>query len=416
MKNKSLTYRLFYNDKALVVLAILAATIIWLYIAVEKNVPTTKTLYGLNVVADGAQSIEEKFGLKCYGLDNIEPSVVVEGQRYVVGADNFKDSVSVSVDVKKIYDVGSYTLPIVAEITGEDTTADIISVSPDSVELYFDKESEKTFDIEVVVDDDDYTEEGYVHGEPYATQKTVTFTGPSSEIKKIDSVVAKISIDSTLTHTETYSTELVAITTDGSSLVYSKSDISSEVEVHVPVYKAKDFSVEAQFDGAPENLDQFITVTITPSVVRGGVLSSVSDDVEKFIIPVDYTKIDPGENTFTIPVSDVEAANGCVIVDKIDNDEFTVTVSTINLAQKTISVGKVEVAGGEYESYSPNVPVVTIVGPASAVSKYDIGDFTLYADISSVDVQRGSVIVPLTLENGSECWLKNSPQVTIVIQ
>lgn len=420
MKKRGLLERILSHNVALAIISLLVASVIWLYIAVEKNVPTTVTFYELKVNAQALDTVEKTYGLHCYGIDNAESRVTVSGLKYVLGDKDFKENVMVNVDVSKIFEVGEYTLPVEASVNNSDSNTQIVSVTPDTVSLFFDRPMTASFEPEITLRNaDDYTVDGFTCGEPTAPE--ITVTGPSSEVKKIEKIVVNVDLTKNLDDTATYSADYNIVTVDGSSLKYSKVDAGAKIDVTIPVYQMKNFNMSVDFANAPAEYENFTSFTITPDNVDGGFIPSSIEDIENVAIEIDYASLQPGMNTINVTADEVEAYNGCLIAD--ETEVFTVVIMTSNVATKSVPVSadNIQITGGSGTVKGLAASEVTIAGPASAVSEYDGATVKLYADISEVKVEKGIVDIPLRLEDGTRCWLlrggeSGEPVVTIEIE
>lgn len=420
MNKRGLLDRIVSHNVALAIISVLAASVIWLYIAVEKNVPTTVTFYELNVNAPALSTVEKTYGLHCYGLENAESRVTVSGLKYVLGGKDFKENIMVNVDVSKIFEVGEYVIPVEATVNNSDSSTQIVSVIPDTVSLFFDRPMTAVFEPEITLKNaDDYTVDGFTCGEP--TANAIKVTGPSSEVKKIEKIVANVDLNRNLDDTVTYSTDYNVVTVDGSSLKYSELDAGDRIDVTIPVYQIKEFGMSVDFVNAPAEYENFTSFRITPDNVSAGFIPSSINDVESVAIEIDYASLQPGMNTINVTADEAEAHNGCLIDDEVEG--FTVVIMTANVATKSVTVSpeNVEIKGGNGSVKGLAASAVTIAGPIAAVSEYENSNIRLYADISGVKVEKGVVDIPLRLEDGSKCWLLRGgeygePVVTIEIE
>lgn len=420
MNKRGLLDRIVSHNIALAIISVLAASVIWLYIAVEKNVPTTVTFYELNVNAPALSTVEKTYGLHCYGLENAESRVTVSGLKYVLGGKDFKENIMVNVDVSKIFEVGEYVIPVEATVNNSDSSTQIVSVIPDTVSLFFDRPMTAVFEPEITLKNaDDYTVDGFTCGEP--TANAIKVTGPSSEVKKIEKIVANVDLNRNLDDTVTYSTDYNVVTVDGSSLKYSELDAGDRIDVTIPVYQIKEFGMSVDFVNAPAEYENFTSFRITPDNVSAGFIPSSINDVESVAIEIDYASLQPGMNTINVTADEAEAHNGCLIDDEVEG--FTVVIMTANVATKSVTVSpeNVEIKGGNGSVKGLAASAVTIAGPIAAVSEYENSNIRLYADISGVKVEKGIVDIPLRLEDGSKCWLLRGgeygePVVTIEIE
>ena len=140
MKKKSKITNLIYNDKFVLVLAVIVAVTIWLVVAVEKTPEVSVTVPNVKVTIDDSYKV---LGLECYeGMETVV-NVNIVGPKYVVDSKENWDKITVTADVAGVKGPGKATLPLTARISDGRAVFSIVSISQDTISAFFDSADEK---------------------------------------------------------------------------------------------------------------------------------------------------------------------------------------------------------------------------------------------------------------------------------
>lgn len=408
MKKKQKISDLFYDNRFLFVFSVIAAVIFWLVASVEFAAVITETKTGIPVQIDYA-TIEENFGLKAFGETDFTVNVTVSGQKYIVDSDDIADDIVVTTSTV-VSSPGTQTLKLQVSTKNERPGYNIIGLSEDEVEVYFDYPKTKEFLVEPDIDISETSlSDGYHLGD-YIFQEAnkVSISGPEIQVNKIEKVVASAVVDSPLTENTTVDAALSVITKDGSSLNYINFNRQSEViKITLPVYKISTLPVECSFVNIPsEYINKFpFEVKIEPSTAVFGIPEKKLEGITGIeIAAIDFSELHSGVNTFHIPASDI---SGVVMLD--GTDMFTVTVDTGEVVSATVEVPvSVEFnnvpSGMTPELSGLSFTHMTICGPQESVDKITKDNMVLVADLKNVEKDaEGEVLVPVTF-SGADSW------------
>lgn len=408
MKKKQKISDLFYDNRFLFVFSVIAAVVFWLVASVEFAAVITETKTGIPVQIDYA-TIEENFGLKAFGETDFTVNVTVSGQKYIVDSDDIADDIIVTTSTV-VSSPGTQTLKLQVSTKNERPGYNIIGLSEDEVEVYFDYPKTKEFLVEPDIDISETSlADGYHLGD-YIFQEAnkVSVSGPEIQVNKIEKVVASAVVDSNLTENTTVDAALSVITTDGSSLNYINFNRQSEViKITLPVYKISTLPVECSFVNIPsEYINQFpFEVKIEPATAVFGIPEKKLEGTTAIeIAAIDFSELHSGINTFHIPASDI---SGVVMLD--GTDIFTVTVDTGSVVSATVEVPvSVEfnnVPSGMTATLSGlSFTHMTVCGPQESIDKITKDNAVLVADLKNIEKDaKGEVMVPVTF-SGTDCW------------
>lgn len=417
-------HSLLYNNKFVMIFSIFIAFIIWAVISVTQSPIDTKDVGNVNVVISMKDSAPERLGLQAFGQTDYKVSVRVEGKKYEINALT-PEEIEVTAQTNSVGSAGMHTLKLSA--TCDNRNIRILSLSQDSIEVYFDtyKEAEYTLVPEIIAPNG-IVPDGYTYAEPVLSSPTVTLGGAAAEVNKIDRVLAQVTIDEPMTQSP--ANPLVAtirpVTSSGEDAKYITVMGGGEFTVGLQVLKIKEVPTTVNFLGAPATYASGgAPVTVTPAKVRVAGAPDTIDAMDKLVVgTVDFSRIGEAANRFTFKASDI---SGFQVLDDVET--FTATVDVGNVVSTVLRVpdGQVSSPVNAPEGYTAqlmqtSVGDVTIVGPQSAIALLD--STRLYADVDMKNVQAAegvvTVNVSIRITGDTVCWAHGtySVQVRLVKQ
>ena len=199
-KNNKISLRkLIYNDKYLIIVALLLAVLIWTVTSLNIGTDETKTI-NIEVPITLADELSEQVGMQYYSLqESVEVSVTISGPKYVIGQVSESD-LSVKFDTSNVNRTGAQSIPIL--VTNKSKTLDfaVTNTYPSSIDAYFDVDASKTFDLYLSYDESKVAD-GYMFGTPVMSEDKVIVSGPKTYVDKIEktSVYVDLSGEENLT-------------------------------------------------------------------------------------------------------------------------------------------------------------------------------------------------------------------------
>lgn len=380
-------HNLLNNDKVILVVSLIIAICIWIMVSPQRDMTIN-----CPIVLSTKNSSVEKLGLEIIEGSEQNISVSVSGEWYTI-SELDADDINISYSFGGIVDSGEYEITITATKTNNSADFTIESVTPDKVKVSMDHISTVKYPIEVVTNN--ITTEGdLIVGTPIVDNDkgVIEITGPASKLKKLNRVVAEVNVETTLSKSEVFTSELKFLNKNGKEMDMSQFTVPyDEVDVIVPINQTKTVSVKAQFENVPEAY-KASPITHTLSVNSLEVVGT-KEALAKFdsilLDAIDYRNITPDNNTFKINLnlpSGVTTSNGITEVTvKIDMSGFD--SKTLNVSKfTTVNTKKSVVASVETEYKS-----VTIVGPKSVIENISASDVYIECDMSSNSGATGSV-------------------------
>ena len=251
MKNKLQLNKLFYNDKILLAISFLVALIVWVYVVVNVSPETTRTIKDVKVTID--TSVPSQFGLEVFGESEFYVDVTVKGKKYLISSESLVDDIIVTAQTNNVDSAGTRTLQLKGESSSGNDDYVIESLSAKTVDVYFDTAKTIQMPIEplVVADDFPIVDEGYTCGIVNLSEGVVTITGPSTEINRIEKVVAKLVLDASLTSNKSADAKVQPVDDAGkSNFEYLTMNLDSVV-LTIPVLQVIELLTSVTFKNAP---------------------------------------------------------------------------------------------------------------------------------------------------------------------
>ena len=404
--------KLFFNNKFLAAFSLAAAFIIWLGVAIVFAPEDERVINDVPVKIELSQAMRT-YGLKAYGDSDYTVDVTVKGKRYNVSKMALStQDVEVRANTAFVNSAGKYTLQLVASNATNRVDFEILSLSMEVVDVYFDVEKTKEFEIDRnIIAPGGIVPDGYYAGEISLSESTVRITGPETEIDKIIGVNADIVIDEPLTATKTVNCNISAYNSSDTEPQYlSYHTNQTSLTATVPVYRRVALNTGVEFVNSPAKyIADRLDYSISPQSAVFGVAESRIDSLNGTISvgTIDFSEINSGVTKFKFSF---DSESAVLLDDSVK--EFTVTVNPGSVEKKEIEIPSSAFAvegAGEDDSpfFSQNSLTVTLIGPAASLEKLDAGSVSVKADLSAVQDKNVTSEIPLTvtLADNEDCWV-----------
>lgn len=418
-KSKFSFKRLISNDKYLIIVSLILAVIVWTITSLNIGADQERTI-NVEVPIKLGDQVSETLGMQYYSIqDTVEISVRVSGAKYVVGQITQED-LNISFDTSSVTKTGEQYIPIIISNASDGLSYTIEDYYPTQIKGYFDVSESKTFNIEVLYNDD-FVADGYTVGTPVLTDEQVVVSGPKTYIDKIEKVQVDANIETETPVTEPYTAEypIEIIGTDIQTsylTTTSKTDTSvvlDKVSVTLPVLQICQLPVMVTLEDQPANLpSDAIKISYSPSQITAGILES-ADINEAVVGTINYNQISDEGGKFTF---DATILNGITVIDDVKTVEVTITVDE-DYIQKNVSVKKemVDVVGIP-EGYTAvvksisnsTVSVITLKSNANNISASNI---TMKCDVSKSSIS-GTYPLVISVNDGNS-WVYSTYTATV---
>ena len=249
------------NDRRIrLLLSLLGAVIAWMAVTIVVQPGTTTTIYNVPVDFTYDSAAYTSRGLSIVNAEEKTVNLKLSGDGYTIGSLSANDFV-VYPDWSSVRDSGEKSLRL--QVRSQSTLLTGVSVSIDgdnTVDVVFDVVEEKTLPIQVTTN---YLKiaDGYILYGTDISKETVTLSGPSTELSKVETCTAEVTHKGELTDSVTLDTALRFYTKSGSEVKFEYTNLEeSSVEVTLEVYKMATLPVSVSFINAPRNFDPSVLV------------------------------------------------------------------------------------------------------------------------------------------------------------
>ena len=323
--NKKFSFsKLMANNRALAVISLILAIIVWLAIAINESPEATRVVEKVKVTVD--DSVPKQLGYQMFGEDEIYVDVTVKGKRYMVG-DNVlsADDIKVVAVTNQVSSPGQYTLQLKATAKDSNAQYEIVSKSMDVIEMYFDTPKTEEFEIEknLTCSSDSVVEsKDYQAGNSLLSVEKISISGPASEIDKIRNVTATAETKGNLRATEILPVELKATDAYGQELKYLtyETDVS-DITLTVPIYKIVELPVTVELVNVPDG--KSATVKCEPSKIKVAVDTTKLDSIKEITLG----KVQWSSLTRTKNRRNYSAKNITDVIVLDESQKFNVTIT-----------------------------------------------------------------------------------------
>ena len=330
MKIKSFS-NLMDNNKFVLVLSLFIAFLVWVAVAMYASPEESYTIYNVPITVNTENSLVAQKGYKNFWQSDEKIDVTVTGPRYLITSIT-PDDILVSANLNTVDTAGVSELDLKVNLRERSPDITISAQSKTTVEIYFDTELEKEFDIQM---DQELVAakiaEGYVLNSTELTVSKVTLRGPETEMNKIVRVIATPELPEDLlfvtsTIPVTLSFEGANATDTVSANKYVEFVDDAEYFIKADIDRIAELKPEVVFTGEKTGET---TVRINSEVIVATIATETGYDSETLpILTLDYSELEPGYNKFTVKSSEIELPEGVKIPEEPFTFEITISLNT----------------------------------------------------------------------------------------
>lgn len=416
MKEKFKLNDLFYNDKVLLAIAFLGALIIWVYVVLNVSPETTRTIQNVKVTIDSA--VPSQFGLEVFGENEFYVDVTVKGKKYLISSESLlADDIVVTAQTNNVDSIGTRTLQLKGESASGSDDYVIESLSLKTIDVYFDtaKTIQMVIEPEVVTDGFSVVSDGYTCGTINLSETLVSITGPSTEVNRIEKVVASLVLEESLSSNKSSDAKVYPVDDKGKSNFNYLTMSLDSVVLTIPVLQVKELLTSVQFKNAPT---AFVTTPLKYTVSPQKDLFNISVDEYQTAVDfpvgiIDFRNLSPSNHVFKFSADNVNKA------DSSNTTEYTVKVDMAGISQEYVTVPyeRIRVNNPNNIGYSVSGlnKAVVVVGPQQTLETVTAEQIFVDVDLSEVNINNGqTTTVPavVTIQNDS-CWICGSYTVEV---
>lgn len=405
---------LFRNNKFLFVISLLTAIVIWVGMSFDSQNSTTRVISDIPVNISLSDEAMDS-GLEIFSGNDETASVTVSGNRVTLGSISKDDIIITAQTANTINTAGTYTVSLSPSKTNVSDDFTITSQpSPSVITVYVDYRREKTFDI---VDNVVYQVAEDYYASSTLSSKTVTVSGPQSEVSKIDTVCVSEKLDGTISSDRHTTLPVKLYDSSGYEISGNLLTLSvEEVDVDISVLPEKTISLHPNFRNMPSGLTVENSTAVEPETIKIAGPADVINAIDYIDLDdIDFSSLSNKKQTVQ---ANVMLPDECRNLSNTSTAEVTVDLSS--MASKTFTVTSFTVQGlsDEYSSVVTTQALdVTVIGPESEIEALKDGDIEGIIDTSTVDGTVGStsMAVSIGVNGAKSCWAYGSYEVNITI-
>lgn len=392
---------LLYNKKFSIVLSLLLAFALWLGIAMTENPVRQQTFTDVaaTVTLEGTAAADLGLGI-ISDVASQKFSVTVSGPNYIVSSLKAEDFM-LSASTIDINSAGNYSLEVVATSNSNKSGYVVTSIIPSTIDVVCDFIDTKEFTIVPKLIGVSAAE-GLVAETPVISdsqQSTVTIKGPRSTMEKIASVGTYAQVNSTLSTSQTFNSDVVLYdsndkvlyryTADGTVYDANENIVTNSylslsftsVKVTQPISKKKVVACKPVFVNLPSGITENnlkytlsqskVTVIGTPEIVDK--LDSIS------LSTIDFRNVSTTSNSFEVSAT---LPDGVKILENID--AFYVDIDMSSYSIKSLEIKNIRCLGldGSLKAKTDKSVFVKICGPSQVIKNINVSDLFVVVDLT----------------------------------
>ena len=409
----------FSNNKLVLIISLVLAIIIWVTYSMTVAPEKTRTISDVPISISLTDTVPGQLGLKAYGYEEVTIDVEISGKSHLVGQVTADELVVSVKNINQIDDAGFKTIQL--SVASADGSFTVKSISKPYIQVYFDFPETREFEVvhNVIEPEGGIADDGYYYGGAFYGAKTLSISGPKSELDKITEVVSETVVSTRLNKTTSMTAEISLRTSDDQPPQFISYDDSKVKEVSLSIQKTKLLKFMLEFDNVPEFYkNEPLNVKFSKQeLLVAGTDSQISSFAYFEAGTVDFSQLSPSNNTFEF---EVNAPNGISVIDDTERVTATVDMSGFAMEQFVLGAGNISVKNvpsgytvtdigfvGNVQIVAPK-PVIASISSSHIVAEIDLTNVTLKSGANEVEITGG-------VKNRNECWAYGTYKTTITV-
>ena len=318
------------NNKFVFALSLFIAFLVWVIVAMYASPEESYTIYNVPVTVDTENSIVAQRGYKTFWQSDEKIDVTVTGPRYMVTTLT-PDDIIVAANLNKVNTAGVSELDLRVSLRESSQDITISSWSKSSIEVYFDAELTKEFDVQIDTSSiPEHIAEGYQLNKAELTVSKVMLKGPETEINKTVSVIGDIQFPEELmfkTDTVPVTLNLEGDTAADTVSVNKYVTFADEQEyfVNINIDRIAELAPSVEFKGTKTG-DTDVKFNTNVIIAKIDTLTEFNEETLP-VMTLDYSSLKEGENNYTVSLSTLDLPEGVRLTDPNFTLKITITLS-----------------------------------------------------------------------------------------
>ncbi len=405
------------NDATLKILSLVLAIVAWFTVVMFISTERTVIIRDVPVNIDIENSALNTLGLNLVSDKTIVTDVKITGHSSEVGSVSVNDIV-VNAILTGISEPGTYNVSVKASNSNSARNFNIVSASPETFSLKFDRTASKQVPIELEFSDIQVSE-GYIMENIVVSPTTVVVTGPEKDILDVSKCVIRKEISGKLNKSEVFTSKLILLDKDGKEIDNSHLSLSvDEVDVTIPILKSKELPITFSFLNMRDDFDvSSLKYELSHQTIKVAGPEVLIDKMSE--INVGYVNLEAlGDEThyefdITLPSTFINIENTTSVSLDFNFDEYS---------EKVFEIKKIEIKNppSHYEVTvsTKKISSVDIFGPSSVINSIKSGDLVAEIDLSGIGLAVGEFKIPVSIyaPNYSNVWSKGVYYAVLTVQ
>lgn len=387
--------KLLSNDRAIMIFSLIMAVVCWFAVALTVDTEATVEVSEIPVDISAQTSVLNSLDLHAIDADDLTVSVLVTGERQVVGSVG-KEDIRIVADLSKVTGSGTAEVPLKA-VNNSSRTFDIESISPSSVTVKFDRLVSKNMPVSANITGLSVDEDFVVESET-VSPSSVTVSGPENDVAKVERCVVNVDVDGKLEKPTAFQSEIILIDRDGNPVESKFITVdATEAEVVVPVKKIETLPLVVEFINVPIGFPmEELSYTMSNQFIK---VAGIPDVLAKYseinLGYIDMKTLDFSGNY----IFDVELPGGFTNIDHIQSVEVSFDEANIGEALFTLKDFTVKNRPSHYdvEVTTTRLANVRVLGDKTILETLTADDIIAEIDLSDRNIQPGQFSVPLKI-------------------
>lgn len=421
---------LFSNTKFLVVFSIVLAFIFWVVVAIEYTPIVQSVIEEVPIVIDMTDTPPERLGLKPFGAENLTVNITVEGKRYDVGGKKITaEDFIVEAETAYIDSAGEKALAIKATPVKTNVEYEIVDLSSDYVNVFFDREVTKEISLtpKITSDSGNVAAEGFVfYEEEVSAEKTISVTGPKTEIDKIQEAFLEINLEESLTMSKAVEGTIVFETGTVDEVKYLSVNGEKlenvKLTATIPIYKLQTLPVTVSFTHAPKAyLETPLKFDSRPETVYAAILQEGTEELSELVVgEIDFSTITPVKHVFSFNSSDIKNVK---VLDNTKKIDVTlqlpegITTAKVNALKDNIVVEGAD-ADSAYDIQFEGSGIVNVCANSDEIQDIKPEDVHGVINLAGIEVNDTEQRLPIrfTVMSSENSWVSGTYYATVKIK
>lgn len=405
--------KLLRDQRVIMAISFVLAVVVWLTLSVINGEEQEKTITNVPVNGDFSGTVAEELGFEAFWSgpltdpNELTVTVVVKCKRY----ENITaDTLNAELVASSVYAAGEHTLPIrvSAKRTTDKDRFTVVSVSPNSVPLYFDQPKSLEFELTPSVTGDIKVPEGYHAEDVILSQKSVSISGPARLVEAVTAVKAVVPADDLYSETTVFQNiEIVPVDRYGNTSPYlTVDDGNPEISATLRIWKKTKIIPSVDFQNVPgAYLSKSLPVTLSPASANAALPEdSIALDQRYSVGVINYHELSPANNKFVFLAEDLKEIR---LFDDIDRFTATVDMEGYDTVKLNLPMAQIKMQNNEaFSARFQELKGITVVGPADVVAELTDEDLIGTVELPE-DAAAGQARLPVNISVSSheDCWV-----------